>query len=119
MTDIREKLADVLRGSVHFEAASGVRVDDEADIADAIIAALPGMVEPLVWDGLISGSYEITVLDGGIAGVHYHGNRDEDGDPEYLRGGYLTLVSMDDLRKCANTHHRKQVMKSFGVELDT
>jgi hypothetical protein len=85
--------------------------------ADAILAALPDMIAPLVWEGFISGPYKIEVYDGGIATLWFYGKAIEDDDEhESLGGGYLTLVSMDDLIEAANAHHRAAIMAAFNGE---
>lgn len=49
MTDLREKLTEIV-----WSGTGGNDVDRAAKIADAIIAALPGMVPPLVWSFVAS-----------------------------------------------------------------
>lgn len=70
-------------------------------------------VKPLVWEGFVSGSYEITVKEGGIANLHNHGSRDEDGEPDYLQGGYLTLVSLDDLKATAQADYETRILSAI------
>jgi hypothetical protein len=107
----RDKIAEILATSDHL---------DIEDYADRILAALPGMIAPLVWEGFISGPYKIEVYDGGIANLWFYGKAIEDDDEhEVLDGGYLTLVSLDDLKECANTHHRAAIMAAFNGEAKT
>jgi len=68
----------------------------------------------LVWDGFQSGPYKIDVEAGGLAHLYYHGNFDEDGDPEYLQGGYLTLISIDEFKAIANKHDKEQFRKRLA-----
>jgi len=70
-------------------------------------------VKDLEWDGLVSGPYQIEVKEVGTAYLSYYGNRDEDGDPECLGGGYLTLVSTNDLKSAANDHHKEMVQSQI------
>lgn len=91
--------------------------DEARRAADVSIAAVLDGIKPLVWDGFVSGPYEITIEEGGIANLHNHGRRDEEGDAEYLQGGYLCLVSMDDLKAVANAHHLAQIIAALGLEV--
>lgn len=84
-------------------------------VADAILAALPSMVVPLVWDGFRSGPYYIEVEAGGIAKLFCNSERDEDGNIDCMTGGYLTLVSIEDLKAAANAHYVAQIMAAFGI----
>ena len=60
--DMRDKIADIMRGGIKGHASFD-------EITDAILAALPDMIAPLVWEynelraELISGAYCIA-LDG-------------------------------------------------------
>lgn len=97
---------------------TGCSAEAACDATNAIIAELPNMIEPLVWVGFTSYPYDIVVHQGGIAEVFYHGFVDEDGnaEPDMLKGGYLTLVSMDDLKAAANSHRRDQVKLALGIK---
>lgn len=110
---IREKIADIVRDPIHGQYAC----DISCATADDIIAALPECVPDLVWDGFNSGSYEIVVTAGGVGHLYYFGNRDEENEPEYLQGGFLTLISIDQFKVIANTHNRNTIMKAMGVEV--
>jgi hypothetical protein len=108
-----DKIADII--AEHWCSLTGNI--DQHDMADAILEALPDMIAPLVWDGFISGPYKIEVYEGGIAKLWFHGKAIEyDEEHELLGGGYLTLVSIDDLIAAANTHHRAAIMAAFTGE---
>lgn len=80
-------------------------------------AAAPAVkVKPLVWEGFISGSYRIEVEKGGIARLLYYSAAifDEE-EPEQILGGYLTLVSMDDLKAAAQSHHEARILAALEV----
>lgn len=114
---MRDKIAEVIMANRAVDNWQGPTPAD-FDAADAIVAALPGMVPELVWEGFYSGPYKIEVHEGGIIDLWFCGCAiKEDGENELLRSGYLTLVSMDDLKAAANTHHAAQVMAAFGVVL--
>ena len=110
---MRDKLADICDEEIQSDYPSCYT------LADAIIAALPDMVQPLEWDGFVSGPYEIEVKEGGIAQLRYWGNLPEYGEAEYLRGGYLTLISVDELKVIANTHHTRRTLSAFGITGET
>mgnify|MGYP003653472031 CR=1 FL=1 len=111
---MRDKLIKFMQNR---ESAFG-RPMTSVEIADGCIAALPGMVPELVWVGFTSGAYKIEVHEGGIADVWFCGKAiEEDEEHELLHGGYLTLVSMDDLKSAANAHHVATLMSSLGIEV--
>ena len=109
MTNLRDKIAEIVQSNCMENKEEGYW-----DAAYEILAALPGMIPDLVWDGFKSGAYEIIVHEGGIADLFCHAERDEDNEPEFIKGGYLTLVSMDDLKAAANAHHRAKLIKAMG-----
>jgi hypothetical protein len=115
---MRDKIAGIVsEAECSDDRGYGPIVLDPDAIADAIIAALPEMIAPLVWDGFISGPYRIEVYAGGIANLWFHGKAIEDDEEhDLLDGGYLTLVSMDDLIAAANAHHRASIMEAFTGE---
>lgn len=63
-------------------------------------------VKPLVWHGFEAGPYEIQIEKGGMAHLIYHGSSEE----EVLKGGYLSLVSMDEFKADAQEHHESFIM---------
>jgi hypothetical protein len=97
--EIRDKIAVVLDRERKWP--------DALETADAIMAALPDMIPDLVWEGFKSGPYKIEVHEGGIADLWFCGMAiEEDDEHDLLKGGYLTLVSIDDLKAIANAHNR-------------
>jgi hypothetical protein len=102
-----------------FEHAKALQARVEELEARADLPAAVA-VKPLEWDGLVSGPYEI-VLDASVSGhctmadLYFYGNRDEDGEPEHLRGGYVTLISIDELKEVAQKHHAEQMAKLVNV----
>ena len=70
-------------------------------------------VKPLVWEGLRSGPYFIEIHEGGIADLYNNADRDEDGELDSMCGGYLTLVSLDDLKAAAQADHERRVLSAL------
>jgi hypothetical protein len=66
MTDMREQIATIIEDT--YDISRTYEVTNIPDIADAIIAALPGMVKPLEWAGddifQTSGEYRLTYYAG-------------------------------------------------------
>jgi hypothetical protein len=111
MTTARDKIVDIIdelvtvSGSGHTFGVYGA--------ADAILAALPDMIAPLVWEGFKSGPYKIQVYDRG-ADLWFCGKAiDFDGEHERLLGDHLTMLSVDELKQHANAHHRAKIMAAF------
>lgn len=74
----------------------------------------PVKVKDLVWDGFKSGSYKIEVEAGGIANLWFCGKAiDDDDEHELLRGGYLTLVSIDDLKAAAQADYTARILAAL------
>jgi hypothetical protein len=91
------------------------------DMADAILAALPDMIAPLVWEGNIAqnnmgGRYVIGWYDAGdlCTALDFHGYGNPD-TRQYIGGD--TFVS--DLKAAANTHHRDAIIAIFTGETTT
>ena len=42
--------------------------------------------------------------------------QDEDENIDCMTGGYLTLVSLEDLKAAAQAHHNARIMEAFNVE---
>ena len=102
-TEAVEKLVLILHSNTYCPTVNVGR-----DLAQAILAAIQAAPlayvkpKPLEWDGFISGAYRIEVLDGGIANLWFHDAREvAEGEPELLKGGFLTLISMDELKAAA------------------
>lgn len=110
---MRDKIAEIV--DVHALGSDDGFVINSPRVADAIIAALPDMVVPLQWVGFESGPYQIVITDGRLADLYCHAIRDEEGDPAFIKGGYLSLVSLDDLKAAAHDHHAAQALSAFGI----
>ena len=82
-------------------------------------AQVEAMVRPLVWDGFVSGPYEITVKDNGSADLLSHAVHDEDWNPDYIWGGYLTLISIDDLKAAAQADYTARILSALNLGDDT
>lgn len=109
---MRDKLHRVIRNKL----PATKQMDDIAPVVtDAVIAALPDMVVPLEWVGLESGPYQIVITDSRLADLYCHAIRDEEDDPAFITGGYLSLVSLDDLKAAAQDHHAAQALSAFGI----
>jgi hypothetical protein len=104
---MRDKTAGIAR-SLRYSS------DNAEELADAIIAALPDMIEPLVWTEpddndyghIFSGPYEITSKN---SKLFIHGS---------LYGG-MTLAfefsaSLAEAIITANAHHRAAIMAEFN-----
>jgi len=78
-------------------------------------AQVEAMVRPLVWEGLVSGPYEITVKEIGIADLLSHAVHDEDVNPDYIWGGYLTLISIDDLKAAAQADYTARILSALNL----
>lgn len=80
---------------------------------DAALAG-PVKVKPLVWDGFVAGSYRIDVEKGGIANLwRYSAEMVENEEPELMQGGYLTLVSMDELKAYAQADYEARILAAL------
>lgn len=92
----------------------------DVSIITASVRALPSVgvtVKPLEWDGFVAGNYRIDVKQGGIANLwFYSASMVENEEPELLRGGYLTLVSIDELKETAQAHHNACTMAALDVQ---
>lgn len=83
----------------------------------AALSAMPAQgvsVRPLEWAGFDSGLYYIEVREGGIANLYCRANADEDGHVEPMKGGYLTLVSLDDLKAAAQADYERRILSALS-----
>lgn len=71
-------------------------------------------VKPLVWQGLSSGPYEIVITDGGVGHLYNYANRDEDNEPEYMHGGFLTLISIDQFKAAAQADYERRILAALA-----
>jgi hypothetical protein len=103
MTTARDKIAEIIDEMVRYDGFMGAW--DAHDAADAILAALPDMIAPLVWSGgpyfWRSGNYTLSFRDGI--------------DPYRVefRGGGKLFKSKPKAVAFANTHHRAAIMAAF------
>ena len=71
-------------------------------------------VKPLAWEGFVAGNYRIEVEKGGIANLwHYSAAMVEDEEPTLIKGGYLTLVSLDELKAAAQADHEARILAAL------
>ena len=121
MNDLREQLADVIEVAIDNAHDMDVTHRDYANAsADAIIAALPGMVQPLVWEGIGEsrtarspiGDY-LAEKDAPYGWGFWPPCHDIDYDP---CGGHH--ASMDEAKAAAQAHHVATIMKALGIEND-
>ena len=131
MTDLRDKIHQVVRGNLPATSRADMHAND---VTDAIIAALPGMVAPLVWcnsthhkhSGCMeyaetsAGTYFIIDDNDDFTGLFCDfvtirdvtwfgtGNIDSHEIMSGVRGDDTTL-----LRAAANTHHAAAVVAAF------
>jgi NTP pyrophosphatase (non-canonical NTP hydrolase) len=110
MTDMREKIAEIISQQM-CRSDRPVGFDETAD---AIIAALPGMVTPLAWEDLKGGSYAWPL------GLHYYTEGGGDdwsaacmiGNDDIWSDGFLSLESA---KAAATTHYTAQIVAAFGI----
>jgi hypothetical protein len=122
---MRDKIAEILENMP--EDMNGWE-----DAADEIIAALPGMVPELVWEGVeddcfstceaLGFSYEICVFDTLERSCDYSWQATAKPDNMQRWSNATTLpapsqASFSEAKAAANAHHAAQVMAAFGVVL--
>ena len=102
MTDLREQLADI---------AAQQRSGDPYDIAEAIIAALPGMVQPLEWDVDWRGRSFNAIYTIWEFPLGFSVERGQDGET-------ITnpLETLEVAKAAAQAHHVATIMHAFGVQ---
>lgn len=115
MSDMREKLADIINTECHDSVHGGIT--GAHDAADAILAALPDMVPELEWQS------DYAFLSGWPA-------KEINGEVAYSNiGAYVvcadfwnvnfgpdqSVKTLEEAKAAANTHRRQQVMKIFGL----
>ena len=69
-------------------------------------------VKPLVWDGFRAGPYWIEVEADGIAHLFCDYDRTDEG-VEPIKGGFLTLVSFDDLKAAAQADYEARIRSAL------
>ena len=70
-------------------------------------------VKPLVWSGFRGEPYFIEVRSDGIACLFNNMDRDEDGNIDQMWGGFLTLVSIDDLKAAAQADYEARILEAL------
>ena len=114
MDDLREQLADVIEVAIDNVHDIDVTHRDYASAAaDAIIAALPGMVQPLVWGvdwrgRSFNASYTIWEFPLGFSVEHGQ-------DGETITNPLKTL---EDAKDAAQSHHTTTILEALGIEND-
>jgi hypothetical protein len=108
---MRDKVASTISKNITLE--DGVFVGGFFDAADAIIAALPDMIAPLVWEADVE-SYSYSTTQTGQYQVR------EAGSGWYvqldcMRSSLVSqnLASREQAKAAANTHHRAAIMAAF------
>ncbi|WP_411975972.1 hypothetical protein [Sulfitobacter faviae] len=114
LDELRQKLADVIcsdRAVDNWQATPS-----DYDLADAIIAALPGLVLPLEWEDWSSGhrlNYASVKNGYGVMQMYF---------PEThfrvtLRGGTIETAGTEEAAKAAaQAHYTAQIMAAFGID---
>tara|TARA_R110000737_G_scaffold114381_1_gene147382 strand:+ start:936 stop:1259 length:324 start_codon:yes stop_codon:yes gene_type:complete len=102
---MRDKIAEII-------SAGFMQHEPCASITNAILAALPSMVKPLVWDAAWGGAYESS------SHVYLIKQRDNTGF-HYIVGaglfgfGAVEYETLAEAKAAANTHNRAAIMTSF------
>jgi len=143
MNDLREKLAKAIWDEIReLEDRCDMEWDDMPDpythfvAADAIIAALPDMVDPMVWDDHPFNGEPVLSMAKVNGGAYFICD-----DTDDFSGNYLQFISCDDVRwwqnvrstcltikdrvhdddiaplkAAAQAHHAAKIMQALGVE---
>lgn len=101
--DMREKIEAIV-----LDAMTNLHLISEKDVADAIIAALPGMVQELEWTWHKPPSVWRATTAPGQYEVDTYGSW------TLMKGGVFGRVH-DGGKPAANAHHRAQVLAAFGI----
>ena len=117
MTDLREKLADLMdktlgemaKADTHYSKVPGI-------LADAIIAALPGMVKPLEWNSDEAGDLVYVSLPDRTYRIEFRGIAFNDYRTVYMGEEIDTGGDENDAKDAANAHHLAAIMAALGVE---
>ena len=110
--NLREQMADVIK--YFLDGCDGEFT--EPDIADAIIAALPGMVSPLVWecdDDLptcedavgANTRYRVLTRLGGNASLRV----------DMMNAAHSEHISPEAAKSAAQAHHVATIMQALGI----
>jgi hypothetical protein len=102
--NMRDKFADAIVGNRAVDNWGEPRPAD-LELADAIIAALPDMIEPLVWDD------ELNQFENGL----YHLFNFKSGFFLEFNGvGVACDLSYSEAKAAANAHNRAAIMATFN-----
>lgn len=128
MSDMREKLADIINTECHDSVHGGIT--GAHDAADAILASLPDMVPELEWEP-VNDSGPCIFMASSPIGSYFLSNDEDSGlgkqvvefsaDPHSQWHGVTSTIAhdvFDDLNEAAshaNTHHRQQLIKALGL----
>ena len=108
---MRDQIAEIISNDIDTHTSTGHPWNGLTS-ADAILAALPDMISPLVW---AEGIAVCTVTKD-----RYSANWYDAGDDctELLINGtyHCGDMSMTELKSAANTHHRAAIMAAFTGE---
>lgn len=138
MNDIREKLARVIDPDAFDvscdEMLHAMNQDESLRIADAIIATLPGMVQPLVWETADEQHFKKSHCHGRTEEIAYLAPLDwyrvypaSDGKWRWVRQFRMTYIdgnksndpepeSAAAAKAAAQAHHVATIMQAFGVQ---
>jgi hypothetical protein len=103
---MREKIAEVI--DVNYNVSAWLDVDNSAEIADAILAALPECIKPLEWRRTVFGGGEMADCEVG----RYRIERKR----LWLPGETVSSVHADP-KSVASSHRIAAIMSAFGVEV--
>jgi len=105
---MRDKIAEIIHGIMYGS------VKQDLAAADAIIAALPDMIAPLVWTESI---YYKNEISGKYTAQYEHNDNYSsfwtDGDNDFIISSHRTMAAAKD---AANAHHRAAIMAAFKGE---
>jgi hypothetical protein len=116
MIDMRNNISEVIT-----DVLGGCSYNNDA-AADAILAALPDMIAPLVWEELDEHEYGNTFTAIGKNGRHYEAGVDASGQAYWgfhasvVNDGSLVSGWIADAKAAANAHHRAAGMAIFTGE---
>jgi hypothetical protein len=121
MTDHKkrcEEMAQTIEAYAQSELIVGHKIRcNDLDAAAALLRECAGMgvrVKPLEWDGFVAGNYRIEVENGGMVNLWYYSAAIFDDEyPTLMRGGYITLVSVDDLKAAAQADYEARILAAL------
>jgi hypothetical protein len=113
----RDKIAEIIMANRAVDNWQGPTPAD-VDLADAILAAMPDMIAPLVWE---VDKYGRGFIARSVAGTY--GSWDE-GSPRWYpptqgEARYRGARSLEEAQAAANAHHRAAIMAALNGEAKT